>query len=100
LRPSAITSAQHVGIERAAQAALAAHHQQQHVLFGAFGQQRVSRFRNAQRRRADHRVESARIGAGGDGALLCATQPRRRDELHRAGDLLRVPHRANASLEI
>jgi hypothetical protein len=93
-------AAQHVGIECAAQPALAAHHQKQHALLITLLQQRVRPFRNARHRRADHLVQRLGIRAQRQGALLRATQPCRGDELHRARNLLRVPHRTDAPLEI
>ena len=92
---------QHVGVERAAQAALAGSHQHQHALLGALRQQRkLLGILDARHRRAQNFANPAGVGPQRHGRFLRAPQPGRGDEFHRARDLLRILHRANAPPEI
>ena len=92
---------QHVGVERAAQAALAGSHQHQNAFLGPLRQQRkLFGIFDARHRRAQHFADPAGIRPQRHRRLLRAPQPRRGDELHRARDLLGILHRANAPPEI
>ena len=93
--------AQHVGIERAAQAAFAGSHQHQDSFFRALRQQRkLFRIFDARHRRAQNFANARGVGPQRHRGFLRATQPCRGDEFHRARDLLRILHRTNSPPEI
>ena len=80
------------GIERAAQAALGGADDQQVRLVGAGAAQQRGRAIEPATDAGDiaqHRVHALGVGTRGLGRRLGAAQLRRRDHLHRLGDLLR-----------
>ena len=96
----ALRRADDVGVEATAEAAVAGDAENEHVLRLAHLEQRMHIGFTARCETRDHLVHAHRVGPRGEDHVLRLLQPRRRDELHRVGDLLRVFDRPDSGAEL
>src|SRR6202162_5454533 len=91
---------QNVSVEGSCEAAFSGQYKNQNILLPAPGEERVLRLIDARHDRTQHPGKLPGVPTRREGRLLRTTQPRRSDELHRPGNLLRVLHRAYAAPKI
>ncbi len=93
-------SADQVGIERPAQAAVGSDEHQENPFDGPHGKQRVISLLGAGGQTLEQRYHLIGVWARVKDCILSAPQTSRRNHLHGAGNLLRVLHRLNATPNI
>jgi len=92
--------ADHVGVERSGQAPIARDQDHEPLALFAPAQERMLVAAEHGRKVSQDLVEELRVRARGQSRLLGAPQLRRRNELHRPGDLPDIPRRCDASPDV